>query len=148
MANFHKLLLFKRFFFFTAISLFRCIVHKNDIKVKLKYNFTHTFFFLTAQSPLKKIRFQHFHSNFECIVYNVSGILKETSVLFSSVQFKMVSMRSAKHICAPLHPVSQEFPQCLPLETVPGKETSAGLDGLGWCPYNVADVGRLSVLYF
>ena len=37
LANFHKLLLFLCvFFFFTAISLFRCIVHKNDIKKTLK----------------------------------------------------------------------------------------------------------------
>ena len=32
------------FFFFTAISLFRCIVHQNDIK--LKHNLKHNFFFL------------------------------------------------------------------------------------------------------
>ena len=36
---------------FTAISLFRCIVHKNDIK--LKYNLKHTKKIWTAQSPLK-----------------------------------------------------------------------------------------------
>ena len=36
------------------------------------------------------------------------------SVQFSSVQFKMVSMRSGRPINYVLHPVSQEFPQCCP----------------------------------
>ena len=39
---------------YSAISLFRCIVHKNDIK--LKHNLKHTKKFSTAQSGLKGTR--------------------------------------------------------------------------------------------
>ena len=57
LANFHKLLLFN-VFYFIAISLFRCIVHKND--TKLKYNLKHQKI-LTAQSPQSHVTFDRGH---------------------------------------------------------------------------------------